>query len=218
MRDMVARVRVVVDWVASVATLACIASCAAGTDADAAPDPRANYGGAGHGTGGASASGTGGHTAPAGAMFMGESCPMVGSSGLCECTKPGSQGMRVCRQDSKSPTGASWGPCGTCVDPPPPKFDPGDVMATATGGRGGLRGGIGGLAGSGGSGSGGAGAMSSGSGGMGGSRRGSGRNRPPGGGASCSCDDMPCFPVGILPCCRIDGSCGCTWAPGAYCL
>jgi hypothetical protein len=28
----------------------------------------------------------------------------------------------------------------------------------------------------------------------------------------------PCVPIGILNCCGSDGTCGCTWAPGAYCL
>lgn len=28
----------------------------------------------------------------------------------------------------------------------------------------------------------------------------------------------PCVLTGILPCCRDDHVCGCTWAPGAYCL
>jgi len=27
-----------------------------------------------------------------------------------------------------------------------------------------------------------------------------------------------CVPIGILNCCRANGTCGCTWAPGAYCL
>lgn len=27
-----------------------------------------------------------------------------------------------------------------------------------------------------------------------------------------------CVPIGILSCCKADRSCGCTWAPGAYCL
>jgi hypothetical protein len=27
-----------------------------------------------------------------------------------------------------------------------------------------------------------------------------------------------CVPVGILPCCNLLKICGCTWAPGAYCL
>lgn len=26
-----------------------------------------------------------------------------------------------------------------------------------------------------------------------------------------------CVPIGILNCCRDNGTCGCTWAPGAYC-
>ena len=36
-------------------------------------------------------------------------------------------------------------------------------------------------------------------------------------GLGCECD-QPCFPFGIIACCRMDGSCGCSWAPGAYCL
>jgi len=27
-----------------------------------------------------------------------------------------------------------------------------------------------------------------------------------------------CVPIGIINCCRDNGTCGCTWAPGAYCL
>lgn len=30
--------------------------------------------------------------------------------------------------------------------------------------------------------------------------------------------NQPCYPIGILPCCTALGTCGCTWAPGAYCL
>jgi hypothetical protein len=33
-----------------------------------------------------------------------------------------------------------------------------------------------------------------------------------------TCADTFCFPLGVLACCRPDGSCGCTWASGAYCL
>ncbi|MDB4985147.1 MAG: hypothetical protein JWN04_325 [Myxococcaceae bacterium] len=29
---------------------------------------------------------------------------------------------------------------------------------------------------------------------------------------------VSCIPIGILNCCRADNICGCTWAPGAYCL
>ena len=39
----------------------------------------------------------------------------------------------------------------------------------------------------------------------------------PASGTDCECS-QPCFPFGILACCRMDGSCGCSWAPGAYCL
>ena len=34
---------------------------------------------------------------------------------------------------------------------------------------------------------------------------------------SSDCTEL-CVLTGILPCCREDRSCGCTWAPGAYCL
>lgn len=34
---------------------------------------------------------------------------------------------------------------------------------------------------------------------------------------SSDCDAVCAF-TGILPCCREDRTCGCTWAPGAYCL
>lgn len=29
---------------------------------------------------------------------------------------------------------------------------------------------------------------------------------------------ISCFPIGIAPCCRANRTCGCSWAPGAYCL
>jgi hypothetical protein len=29
---------------------------------------------------------------------------------------------------------------------------------------------------------------------------------------------VSCFPVGFVSCCRADHICGCSWAPGAYCL
>lgn len=28
---------------------------------------------------------------------------------------------------------------------------------------------------------------------------------------------QPCVPIGLFRCCRPSGTCGCTWAPGAYC-
>ena len=34
---------------------------------------------------------------------------------------------------------------------------------------------------------------------------------------SSDCQSL-CVLTGILPCCREDRTCGCTWAPGAYCL
>jgi hypothetical protein len=29
---------------------------------------------------------------------------------------------------------------------------------------------------------------------------------------------VSCFPLGAVACCRADKTCGCSWAPGAYCL
>lgn len=29
---------------------------------------------------------------------------------------------------------------------------------------------------------------------------------------------VSCFPLGAVACCRNDKTCGCSWAPGAYCL
>ena len=33
----------------------------------------------------------------------------------------------------------------------------------------------------------------------------------------CECR-TGCLLIGVFPCCRDNGSCGCTWAPGAYCM
>lgn len=59
--------------------------------------------------------------------------------------------------------------------------------------------------------------------GTGGAGSGASRAGSSGGGAGgmsggrCTCNNA-CFLTGILPCCRANGSCGCTWAPGAYCM
>lgn len=39
----------------------------------------------------------------------------------------------------------------------------------------------------------------------------------PGGCKSAADCTSSCVPIGILNCCRDNGTCGCTWAPGAYC-
>jgi hypothetical protein len=39
----------------------------------------------------------------------------------------------------------------------------------------------------------------------------------PGGCRSAADCTTSCVPIGILNCCRDNGTCGCTWAPGAYC-
>ena len=67
----------------------------------------------------------------------------------------------------------------------------------------------------------GSGGMSIATGGAGGSRAGSGSAAGSGGrsttSARCECTQS-CFLLGIFPCCRTNGSCGCSWAPGAYCM
>jgi hypothetical protein len=66
-------------------------------------------------------------------------------------------------------------------------------------------------------GSGGAGGGSGGTGGTGGS------TSTGGSGGTPTCDRMAldqcpmCNPAGPFPCCKLDGKCGCTWAPGAVC-
>lgn len=54
-----------------------------------------------------------------------------------------------------------------------------------------------------------------------GTARDAGMTSPASGGEGCrssaECRNS-CFPVGIAPCCRANRTCGCSWAPGAYCL
>jgi hypothetical protein len=139
-------------------------------------------------------------------VYMGEPCQM-GESAACTCSSTGTEGTKVCRYDDKSPTMGSFSECQSCA-PPEMAPDPGDVDTAGRGGAGGAGGGgSGGMSGSSGRG---------GSGGSGGSTpptmpRPTGRTCMP----ACS---QSCFPVGVLACCTPLGTCGCTWAPGAYCL
>jgi hypothetical protein len=145
--------------------------------------------------------------------FMGEACQR-GQRTTCACMD-GSEGMKVCTPDPKSPTQASYSACLNCPEPPPilPPASAGmSGGATAPGpdtdepGAAG-RGGAGGRSGASGMGASGAAGRST-----------SGRAGSTGGGRGrCSCTNS-CVPIGIAACCRADGSCGCTWAPGAYCL
>ncbi|HET6338686.1 MAG TPA: hypothetical protein VFG30_35950 [Polyangiales bacterium] len=149
--------------------------------------------------------------------FVGEACER-GQRTTCPCPD-GSEGMKLCTPDPKSPTLASFSSCLSCPEPPPmnppqpagmsggmssvgPDSD-GDSDAAGRGGSGGRS-----STGRGGAGAGGAAGRMSGSGRAGSTGGGSGR---------CNCTNV-CIPVGIAACCRADGSCGCTWAPGAYCL
>ena len=152
--------------------------------------------------------GSGGATGMTTPPPAGTECKM-GDTQPCMCSSTGTEGVNQCRGDARSSLGGYFATECTRCAPPVVMMpeDPGDVMMSdggpATSGSGG--------AGSSASGSGGAG-----SGGRGGSGGSGGSTARPG---TCmpACNNT-CFPVGILPCCRPIGGCGCTWAPGAYCL
>ena len=197
------------------AWLVLVSGCASGYDDGTKPNAAVrNASGIRAGQGG-SAPQAGSPGAPAGsggsanAPYTGEPCEM-GQTETCACEQAGTEGVRVCRFDRASPTDGTFSACENCMPLAPTMADEGDVMARA--GSGG--------AGRGGSGSGGAGAGGR-AGGSAGSTSGgesSGGDRPRGGsGCSSPCTNV-CFPIGILPCCTLLGTCGCTWAPGAYCL
>jgi hypothetical protein len=140
----------------------------------------------------------------AGAPYAGEPCRM-GETAPCVCS-PGSDGMKICRFDAASPTDGTYSGCENCTTRPPAD-NSGDVMTRA---------GSGGASSRSAAGSGGTGGARTGSGGRGeGESGGRGGQRPSG--CMSECTNI-CFPVGILPCCNLLGICGCTWAPGAYCL
>jgi hypothetical protein len=186
-----------------------LASCAQGYEADPLGYLPQGFSAAGSGQSGSpssipsAGSGSGGGASEA---YAGEACRM-GESAACTCESTGTEGSKTCRYDSRSPTMGTFSECGNCTDPnAAPDPDPGDVAGTA-----GSRAGSGGVSGS--SGRAGSGASGSGSGGA----SGSGSTGGSRGGCNPACSQS-CFPVGVLACCRSNGTCGCTWAPGAYCL
>ena len=137
-------------------------------------------------------------------VFMGEACDR-GETAPCTCDD-GGEGIKICNYDVASPTMGSFSSeCTSCV-----------VIAAGTetmtagtmseSGSGGLS-----ASGTGGSSGTGSGGLSGGSGISGGTAAGTGSS------GGCDCN-QPCVPFGIIACCRPGGSCGCTWAPGAYCL
>ena len=163
-------------------------------------------GGAGNASQVEAGSGSGGSMMTTPPAPAGTECKM-GDTEPCVCSSTSTEGVHQCRGDDRSSLGGYFATECTRCAPPVVMMpeDPGDVMMTdaGTAGSGGSSVGSGGAAGS----------TSAGSGGRGGSGGASGR---PG---TCmpACTNT-CFPVGILPCCRPIGGCGCTWAPGAYCL
>jgi hypothetical protein len=164
------------------------------------------------GGGGTSAPTSDAGPADPGSTFTGTACEM-GQTMDCVCAN-GGMGTQNCRYDANSPTNGSLSECSSCSEPPPMSMPdastPGDVMAA---GASGTSSGAGGL-------SGGSGVMAT-TGGSGGSTGGAPPPPPPPPASTATCNPpctQVCFPVGILPCCAPGGRCGCTWAPGAYCL
>jgi hypothetical protein len=154
---------------------------------------------------------------PAGAAapFFGEAC-MVGERSPCTCPNGGDQGVKACSPDEASPTKGSYSTCLLCV------------AAAGTGAAVGGAGVVSGVAGTGvAAGSTRATAAGTSSATDGGGRTGSTNTLRAGTGGStgktgssggrCMCNQS-CFPLGIVACCRPNGSCGCTWAAGAYCM
>jgi hypothetical protein len=176
--------------------------------------PILNGGASGGGSGGSAgqnmsgAGGTGG-SGGAGGAYTGMPCTQ-GDAPECECPTGGS-GTRICRFDANSPTMGTFAECTGCVAPSGGSGGTGGSSGDAASGSGGTggRSGSGGGGGSGGAGSGGSSGAGGGSSGTGGSSS---------GGCPASGCTNSCFPVGVLACCTDFGTCGCTWAPGAYCF
>jgi hypothetical protein len=153
------------------------------------------------------------------AMYTGDECVTIGERVPCICTDGLGQGIKACAADKTSPTLGTYSECTACVAVPEAGHptvaeNPG---RTPNAGRG-SRAGAGGTTSMGAAGTGATSSARAGSGGRG-TTAAAGRS---GGGTTmssgrCNCT-QDCFPVGILACCRIDNSCGCSWAPGAYCL
>jgi hypothetical protein len=128
-----------------------------------------------------------------------------GQIATCTCTSTHTAGLRICSFDPA--TGAQMGHLTDCQSCAAPKPDAGPGRGDVTLVDAGAKPGTGGSSSSGSSTGGRSETSSPSTGGRGGAV----------GAKGCNCSQI-CFPIGILPCCRIDGSCGCTWAPGAYCL
>jgi len=168
--------------------------------------PRGGSGGAGGKSGaGGAAGGSAGAGTPSAATGAGMPC-LRGETAACTCVDKGTMGQMTCVFDASSPLDGFFTDCSRC--PEPMTTDPGDVTADA-----GTP-----MSGSGGSGR----AGSGGSGGTSGGSAGTTAPPPPttgGGGRTCASPcNQPCFPIGIIACCNPLGVCGCTWAPGGYCL
>ena len=158
-------------------------------------------------------------------QYKGNECTTVGERVPCVCSDGSGEGIKSCASDANSPTMGTFSECvacapvpkaGTAAMPETPAPAPAGTMgrgmraaagtSSTTAGTGSTTSDSSGAR----AGSGAAGRTSTASAGRSGgtTTRGSGR---------CNCV-QDCFPIGILACCRLDNSCGCSWAPGAYCL
>lgn len=171
------------------------------------------------GAAGKGSAGTGAKTGTAGggAAGMGSTAVSTAKTGdpcvpgtepTCTCDSTHTMGVRICKFDPNSTaTMGTYSDCQSCAPPlMTPDAGTGDVMLIDAGTAG--TGGTGGTGGSGGR---------TGGGGSGGTRAPTMMQPTAGKACSSPCTNS-CFPVGILPCCSPLGTCGCTWAPGAYCL
>jgi hypothetical protein len=159
-----------------------------------------------------------------GPVYTGESCNL-GDRESCDCPN-GGQGMKACMTDATSPTQGSYSSCLLCPDSTGHNAagstmtmtSAGSVSTNETAGTGSAVGpgntSSGSVSGGGGGGRAGVSGSTSTAAGSGSSTAGSSGGNTPG---KCNCKQS-CFPLGVLACCRANGTCGCTWAPGAYCM
>jgi len=164
--------------------------------------------------------------------YTGDECATVGERVPCICADGTGQGIKACGSDTNSPTKGTYSECTACAAVPEagrpqtaatmPTMSTMPTMPTMPTTRAGTagrasRGGSGGTGSSADKGSTSA-PSSSGTGGRTGSTATvAGRTGSATSSGACNCNQV-CFPIGIVACCRLDMSCGCSWAPGAYCL
>jgi hypothetical protein len=184
-------------------------------------------------------------TRPAPAPIIADKCAPIGGQQLCVCANGVDTGQRTCVPAAALPTQGTLTQClpcdakpisagaassssaaaGTIGDKSQPGTAGNSVAGAGSGGS--VTAGTGALGSSASTAGATAGSSSAGAGGAASNAGATGRTSQgptrianplaPAPGVGCECS-QPCFPFGVLACCRMDGTCGCTWAPGAYCL